>query len=1693
MSIDKGLNLIFNPAVPIPGVKQSSQGIRDNFRVLQRAVEFIQNAQTAPDSTFAITPSQASDGTMAFSIGYRDNALVLPIGDPMIEPREGMVRYHLGVLQVYTGSGWSLGSGINIADILLAVMNDPTLLELLKNGGGGNIGNATGGTAGLMSGTDKTKLDNLSLSFNEIVARSDAGQQSIKAEFGASALTIRTLSPMTMDVSGKQITLGVNLPQDVVKPGGVPGFMSGADKTRLDKMTFDDATATTHGYLTAKDKVKLDTLSKSFSRINVQQGPILADDSNALEIIGQNGIVVSAMPGQQKIVVSLNSIGGYTANQIAATFANINAQRSRNITPIIDTVNERISFTDNSNGTVDVMFGWDFAGVVNDIDGFRITVNNSFSNVAYAFGTTPVTESQYFLPSDALTFNLRGAVPDHYYTIFVQAYRYVGTDLVPIGVMYGTPRKCLDVGKNPFRPNPNYTIGGNLTGTINGQTVTQILANIQLAGAGAVWENITGPGKPTNGADKTSENFAKDVLNIGGKPVSELLTNLTQLGTNVGSLFDQIEGIKSGDINSAALQGYVNAATAAQRLAESAAAVVQGQFTSIAGTKIVVEQDRNTAQLARAAAETAMDKAILNANITTAKSADAIGAATAANGYATISEAKSNAAGASAVSAESSNISASLTVAQLRPYDFSRDGLFWEGFTTAAQGATYQDVAGIGRTYQQKANSIGHISPKKTFMSVAFRRIRATARVRYIEDGQNVNGQRVDFVVKGIDNAGAFQDSADGIVQIVTGYPSGGLLFTTDGWREYSVEFIANSAFVSRFATFTLWLRWNALGGNGKIEIIRYQLEDVTESGKAEVAANAAITASSSAVVARDGAQTLAQAASQSAIVAQTAAGTANTYRLDAAESASTADASKTTAVQQAGVATNAALDSQIYSSAAASHSETAKSEADRAESVSTATLEAAVQAKAASLNAQNASDASSGYLNTILTKASDTESNANAAAISATRANTSSEAAKSAADAAVVNADTATTKSTEAEQSATAAKQSELAANSSKFGADASAQAAALSASSARSNSTLTTQYADAAEKSSITARVVNAALLPPLFTEKEKYWSQSPLGTIDARSTIAPDGIYVNDTQYGTIFQSQSRPGMISPLGFQAIRSGRIYRVTAIVKALTNNTGASSKLSFSVAGLDNSLATEVKTIVVKSFDPLSFTQGWQTMTMDILSADLAPAVYLRPVVKYNQTTGNQSIQIREIRIEDITESKNASTSASAAADTLKVVMAYKTQTEEVATAATTALVQAQTAAGTASNLVTQAALSVSDASGYANSAASSSLTAAESATESGNSASAASGYANTAETFASEAVLSAKAAEASAITASTTSGALLPMNFATDGENWTIVNGDPTVYPITYQQVAGFGRTVRISSVGAAYITPFNYLIPEATRKYRASVKARYYNDGTHTEDQYCYFAIEGFDPASIAPATITGNDFGPLSKTIDADDGWTTFSMDFERINDSREFRVKFFFNAGAGGLGDGMIEILTFRIEDVTEGLAAKGFATASATSATEAQAYQDAAGESATLAHNEAQLASTKAGDASSYAAQALTSKNDAQGAATTATTQAGIATTAKHDSETAAGLSQGSASAAALSASAASSSATDAGTYSQSASGSANTASVRSQQAQQIVSMMIPGDFALDGTFFTNATTGQFPGDPSIGTFVTVT
>jgi len=290
-----------------------------------------------------------------------------------------------------------------------------------------------------------------------------------------------------------------------------------------------------------------------------------------------------------------------------------------------------------------------------------------------------------------------------------------------------------------------------------------------------------------------------------------------------------------------------------------------------------------------------------------------------------------------------------------------------------------------------------------------------------------------------------------------------------------------------------------------------------------------------------------------------------------------------------------------------------------------------------------------------------------------------------------------------------------------------------------------------------------------------------------------------------------------------------------------------------------------------------------------------------------------------------------------------------------------------------------------------------------------------------------------------------------------------------------------------------------PYSFILPGPARRYRVLVKARYYADGVKPDDQLVLFRFEGFQPSSSTPVSISPNTMGVQSQVLKAADGWKTFSVDFERINDSTQLRVKLCFNVGGTGLADGTIEIASFRIEDITESFRANGFATAAQTSASTAQAYQDAAGEFAQTATQQAGIASTKAGDASSYASQALTSSSDAQAALTTATQQAGISTSAKNDAVVAANEAKGSAEAAATSASSAKSFSDAAGSSASSASTAANTASVQRTGAEtantaatQAAAMLMPGDFVQDGLFFTNDLSGALPSSVSVGRFVTI-
>lgn len=109
MSINSGSNgLSYASNYPVPGVDQSSQQFRDNFLIIKNAVEFLQSASSSSSSMFSLASSINSAGAVNYDINYKNNSLVLPIGDPSVSPSSGMIRFNslLSNTEFHDGTAW---------------------------------------------------------------------------------------------------------------------------------------------------------------------------------------------------------------------------------------------------------------------------------------------------------------------------------------------------------------------------------------------------------------------------------------------------------------------------------------------------------------------------------------------------------------------------------------------------------------------------------------------------------------------------------------------------------------------------------------------------------------------------------------------------------------------------------------------------------------------------------------------------------------------------------------------------------------------------------------------------------------------------------------------------------------------------------------------------------------------------------------------------------------------------------------------------------------------------------------------------------------------------------------------------------------------------------------------------------------------------------------------------------------------------------------------------------------------------------------------------------------------------------------------------------------------------------------------------------------------------------------------------
>lgn len=131
MSIDTGQPKSYDPNYPVAGVAQSSKQFRDNFAIIKRAVENLQAVSSSAESVLKITSTvDVATGAVVQTLGFKNNAFRIPVGDIVGEPQLGMVRIKAGIFEYYNGVAWVAPSGNGTIEG--ATLDSPTFTGIPK-------------------------------------------------------------------------------------------------------------------------------------------------------------------------------------------------------------------------------------------------------------------------------------------------------------------------------------------------------------------------------------------------------------------------------------------------------------------------------------------------------------------------------------------------------------------------------------------------------------------------------------------------------------------------------------------------------------------------------------------------------------------------------------------------------------------------------------------------------------------------------------------------------------------------------------------------------------------------------------------------------------------------------------------------------------------------------------------------------------------------------------------------------------------------------------------------------------------------------------------------------------------------------------------------------------------------------------------------------------------------------------------------------------------------------------------------------------------------------------------------------------------------------------------------------------------------------------------------------------------------
>lgn len=193
------------------------------------------------------------------------------------------------------------------------------------------------------------------------------------------------------------------------------------------------------------------------------------------------------------------NVGGTGATTIATATGNFNNRGERNSATVTDPTvagdGTAIDHVLQFNSSVDVSFEWSWGGTEADIDGFEVMSYSSNSTFAYSIGSSPAAEQRIKIPRNMRAAILFGVEPTNYYTFYVRAYRKVDKDIDSSGYKYSNWVKSTASGENPYQPASSQAYYGNVLGTVNGTSASNV----------ASWSSYANNGLNSDGTVKSGK------------------------------------------------------------------------------------------------------------------------------------------------------------------------------------------------------------------------------------------------------------------------------------------------------------------------------------------------------------------------------------------------------------------------------------------------------------------------------------------------------------------------------------------------------------------------------------------------------------------------------------------------------------------------------------------------------------------------------------------------------------------------------------------------------------------------------------------------------------------------------------------------------------------------------------------------------------------------------------------------------------------------------------------------------------------------------------------------------------------------------------------------------------------------------------------------------------------------------------